>query len=295
MRVSSNWLTTRMIGQVQRAQARMVESQSHVASGRRINRASDDPSATNRVLALLTQGANNDQFQRNVAIAGQDLAASEAAAGALHDLLARAHELSVQASNDTMSPGDRAKIAVEVQQLLAEAVSVANRKHGDRYLFSGYKTSTQPFTEDVPGNPTVVTYNGDSGVIRREIAQGEFVQVNVDGPGLFSTALARLIAFRDALNGNNAAAIRNATGNLKASMDDGLSTRSEIGARMRRVESAGVRHEDERVLVETMRTNLQDVDLSRAVVELQTHETAYQAALAAIGRTMQINLVDFLR
>lgn len=295
MRVSTNWLSMRMLGQIQRSQSRMVESQSHVATGRRINRASDDPSATGQVLTLLTRAANNDQYQRNVAIAGQDLAATEAAVAALHDLLARTHELSVQASGGSLSADDRAKIAVEVQQLISEAVSVANRQHGDRYLFAGHKTSTKPFTEDVVGNPSVVTYNGDAGVIEREIAQGERVQANVTGTVLLPAAFARLIAFRDALNTNDLPTIRLATGELKASMDEGLSVRSEIGARVRRVESAGIRHEDERVLVETMRSNLQDVDLSKAIVELETHETAYQAALAATGRTLQISLIDFLR
>jgi flagellar hook-associated protein 3 FlgL len=285
----------RMMGQIQRSQSRMIESQAHVASGRRVNRASDDPSATGQILSLLTRAANNDQYQRNVAIAGQDLAATEAALSSLHDLLARAHELSVQASGGSLSAEDRSKIAVEVQQLIAEAVSVSNRQHGDRYLFAGHKTSTKPFTEDVPGNPSVLTYNGDAGVINREIAQGERVQANVNGTVLFPAVFINLIAFRDALNTNNLPAVRTSTGTLKASMDEGLAIRSEIGARTRRVESAGTRHEDERLLVETMRSNLQDVDLSKAIVELETHETAYQAALAATGRTLDISLIDFLR
>jgi flagellar hook-associated protein 3 FlgL len=295
MRVSANWLSLRMLSQIQRSQSRMVESQAHVATGKRINTASDDPSATGRVLALLTRADNTNQYQRNVALAGQDLAATEAAVTAMHNLLARAHELSVQASGGALSAEERSKIGVEVQQLIAEAVSVANRQHGDRYLFAGHRTSTKPFTEDVPGNPAVVTYNGDVGVIEREIAQGERVQVNVTGVGFIPNALANLITFRDALNTNNLPVVRAATGTLKTSMDDGLSVRSQIGARVTRVESAGQRHEDEWALVETMRSNLQDVDLSKAIVELETHETAYQAALAATGRTLQISLIDFLR
>ena len=285
----------RMLGQIQRSQSRMIESQAHVATGKRLNKASDDPAATGQVLGLLTRAANNDQYQRNVAVAGQDLAASEAALRALHDALARAHELSVQASGGSLSASERSKIGVEVQQLISEAVGIANRQHGDRYLFAGHKTATKPFTEDVPGNPAIVTYNGDAGVIEREIAQGERVQVNVPGTGFIPTAIANLIAFRDALNTNDLPNVRLATGTLKSSMDDGLSLRSQIGARTSRVEAAGQRHEDTHVLVETMRSSLQDVDLSKAIVELETHETAYQAALAATGRTLQISLIDFLR
>jgi len=97
------------------------------------------------------------------------------------------------------------------------------------------------------------------------------------------------------VNTNNLPVVRNSTATFTASMDEDLSIRSEIGANTRRVESTGQRHEDEHLQIETMRSNLQDVDLSKAVVELQTHETAYQAALSATGRAMQFNLIDFLR
>lgn len=295
MRVSTNWLSERMLGQIQRAQWRMVKEQGHVATGKRINQPSDDPVGTGRVLGLLTRGANNDQYQRNVAVAGQDLAASEAALASMHDLLARAHELSIQGANDSLGASDRAKIALEVSELVAQAVNVANRQHGDRYLFSGHRTNVTPFTEDIPGSPSVVTYNGDTGVIEREIAQGERVAVNINGTQFFPAAFQRLIQLRDALNADDRTTIKNATGTLKASMDDELTLRSQIGARVLRVEAAGQRHEDEYVLVETMRSSLEDVDLSEAIVRLQTQETTYQAALASAARTSQISLLDFLR
>lgn len=295
MRISSNWLSLRMLSQVQHAQNRMVEEQGHVATGKRINRASDDPVATGRVLGLLTRGANNSQYQRNVAVAGQDLAATEAALGAMHDLLARAHELTIQASNDSLGAGDRAKIAVEVSEIISQAVSVANRQHGDRFLFAGHKTNVKPFTEDVPANPATVTYNGDGGLIEREIAQGERIDVNFTGTQYFPAVFTRLIQFRDALNTDDRVTIRNTTGTLKASMDEGLTMRADLGARVLRVEAAGQRHEDEHVLTESIRSNLEDIDLSEAIVRLQAQETTYQAALSSTGRTMQLSLLDFLR
>ena len=295
MRISSNWLSLRMLSQVQHAQSRMVDEQGHVATGKRINRASDDPVATGRVLGLLTRGSNNDQYQRNVTVAGQDLAATEAAIGSTHDLLARAHELSIQASNDSLGPGDRAKIAVEVSSLISQAVNVANQQYGDRFLFAGHQTNVKPFAEDVPGTPTTVTYNGDAGQIEREIAQGERITVNVTGTQFFPNVFARLIQFRDALNANDATTIRNTTGTIKASIDEGLTIRSDIGARVLRVEAAGQRHEDEHVLVESMRSSLEDIDLAEAIVRLQAQETTYQAALSSTGRTMQLSLLDFLR
>lgn len=295
MRISSNWLTLRTLGQIQGAQNRMVEAQGHVSTGKQITKPSDDPVGTGRVLGLLTRGANNDQYARNVTIAGQDLAATESALASIQDLLARAHELSIEAANDTLSGSERSKIAVEVGTIVSQAVAIANQQHGDRFLFSGYQTATKPFTEDVPGNPSAVAYNGDTGLIEREIAQGERVTANLTGDQFFPQLFSRLIAFRDALNANDAPTIRSSTGDLKTSIDEGLTLRADIGARVRRVEAAGQRHEDEHVLVESMRSSLEDIDLAEAIVKLQQQETTYQAALSSAGRTLQLSLLDFLR
>ncbi|MFN8638333.1 MAG: flagellar hook-associated protein FlgL [Dehalococcoidia bacterium] len=295
MRISSNWLTLRTLSQIQGAQNRMVDAQERSATGKRITKPSDDPVATGRVLGLLTRGANNDQYARNVTIAGQDLAATEAALGSIQDLLARAHELSIEASNDTLSGSERSKIAVEVGTIVSQAVAVANQQHGDRFLFAGYRTATKPFTEDIPGNPTAVAYNGDTGLIEREIAQGERVTANITGDQFFPQLFSRLIAFRDALTANDTTTIRSSTGDLKTSIDEGLTLRADLGARVRRVEAAGQRHEDEHVLVESMRSSLEDVDLADAIVKLQQQQTTYQAALSSAGRTLQLSLLDFLR
>jgi flagellin-like hook-associated protein FlgL len=40
---------------------------------------------------------------------------------------------------------------------------------------------------------------------------------------------------------------------------------------------------------------VEEVDLTQEVVELQTRETALQAALAATGRSLTVSLLDFLR
>ncbi len=295
MRISSNWLTLRTLSQIQGAQNRMVDAQEQAATGKRITKPSDDPVATGRVLGLLTRGANNDQYARNVSIAGQDLAATEAALASIGDLLARASELSIEASNDTLSGSERSKIAVEVGTIVSQAVAVANQQHGDRFLFSGYKTATKPFTEDIPGNPSAVAYNGDSGLIEREIAQGERVTANITGDQFFPQLFSRLIAFREALTTNDAATIRSSTGALKTSIDEGLTLRADIGARVRRVEAAGQRHEDEHVLVESMRSSLEDADLADAIVKLQQQQTTYEAALSSASSTMQLSLLDFLR
>lgn len=295
LRVTSNWIADRMLSHIGGAQNRMVRAQELVASGKRINRPSDDPFGTSQVLALATRSTNNEQYQRNAAVANQDLSAVEGALTSLHGVLARAHELSIQASNASISATNRAHIGLEVVQLLSEAITVGNTKFGDRYLFAGHATNTLPFTEDVPGNPTTVAYTGNAGVIQREVSQGERLTVNIPGNQVFAGAFTALISFRDALMGNDLASIQGAAADFSTAMDVELSARSEVGSRMQRLDVAVERLQDEEALMQVIRSDIEDVDMSEAIVRLETQQVAYEAALGATGRTLGLSLLDFLR
>lgn len=42
-------------------------------------------------------------------------------------------------------------------------------------------------------------------------------------------------------------------------------------------------------------SNVEDVDITKAILDLKMQETAYQAALQAAGRIMTLSLMDYLR
>ncbi len=42
-------------------------------------------------------------------------------------------------------------------------------------------------------------------------------------------------------------------------------------------------------------SNLEDVDLAEVMMQLQTQQIAYQAALQAVAKALQPSLADFLR
>ena len=56
-------------------------------------------------------------------------------------------------------------------QLRLQAISIANKRMGNRYIFSGYKTLTKPF--DKEGN-----YSGDDGKIKLEVSKDFFVPIS---------------------------------------------------------------------------------------------------------------------
>jgi flagellar hook-associated protein 3 FlgL len=70
---------------------------------------------------------------------------------------------------------------------------------------------------------------------------------------------------------------------------------SNFGARANRI---GVQSQIYSAMTIATKENLseaQDTDMIKAVMELKAKETAYQAALSAAAKTMQLSLVDYLR
>jgi flagellar hook-associated protein 3 FlgL len=245
-------------------------------------------------MAARSELERNQQYDRNVAVALSDLAATEAALVRFTDVLDRASELAIQAATDSVGAAGRQAIALEVGQLIAAAITAGNSAQSGRYLFAGQLTDTAPFVPDDPNTPTVINYVGNTANIDREIAKGTRIAVNLTGNRV-QALYAVLIKFRDDLLADDGAALNVDVGTLETQLDSLLELRSEVGAKMRRVETAQTQLEENKVQVRTLMAQIEQADLAEAIVELQMQETAYQAALGAAGRTLGMSLLQFLR
>src|SRR5690606_37519050 len=104
-----------------------------------------------------------------------------------------------------------------------------------------------------------------------------------------------LQALADALRAGDTDGIRAGIDTTGAVLDRITTVLSDIGSRAGRIEQAGQAAEDAKLSLTSNLSSIENVDLPRAIVDLQMQETAYQAALAATARVMQPSLLDFLR
>ena len=157
----------------------MADLQNQAATQKRINKPSDDPLSSARVLAARTEERGNTQFIKNINNARSFLEFSDQSLGELSDALVRAKELAVSQANDASGNTEsRMVTAAEVEQLYNQAVQIGNRKLGERYIFGGYRTQNMPF--DQQGE-----YSGDDGDIKIQIHKDSFVAMNVPGVKVF--------------------------------------------------------------------------------------------------------------
>lgn len=179
MRITDKMAYNQVTSNLQKNRSEMSNLQNQAATQKRINKPSDDPAAAARVLSARTEERGAQQFIKNINVARSFLEFSDQSLAELTETLMRAKELAIQQANDAgASPDTRRTVATEIEQVYNQAVQIANRKLGDRFIFAGYKTTTAPF--DVDGH-----YKGDDGDMKLQINKDAFVAMNVSGDKIF--------------------------------------------------------------------------------------------------------------
>jgi flagellar hook-associated protein 3 FlgL len=142
--------------QLQQRQTSLSETQAQLTSGKRVNRASDDPTAAARAERALATISHIDADKRGTQASQSLMAQAESSLGDAGDLLQRARELLVSVGNGGYGPAQRASIASELQGIRDQLLGVANRNDGEgNYLFGGQGSAQAPFV-DQPVNPAAV-------------------------------------------------------------------------------------------------------------------------------------------
>jgi flagellar hook-associated protein 3 FlgL len=179
MRIADKMQYGQINSNIQKNRQEMSELQNQASTQKRVNKPSDDPSAAARVLSSRTEERGGQQFLRNIQYAKSFLEFTDNSLSELGDVLVRAKELAVgQASDAGANAMTRQVTAREVEQIYDQAVQVGNRKLGDRYIFGGFSTTTQPFSIDGE-------YFGDAGDMKVHTQKEAFVAMNVPGSKVF--------------------------------------------------------------------------------------------------------------
>jgi flagellar hook-associated protein 3 FlgL len=300
MRVTQGMLAENMLRNLSASYARLGKYQDQLATGKKINRPSDDPVVAMKGMAYRTNLTEVEQFKRNFSEAHNWIESSDAALDEATQVLQRIRELVVQASNDTYDASQRASIAQEVQQLTDHLVSIANTKVGDKYIFNGTNTLQQPV--DLNRTPPVSTNKNE---VKFELSQGIYIPVNVDptkvfsydsstpGKGLFSDLQSLNKDLNDATKSGKD--FSQYLSYIDNHINNFLNARAELGARMNRIELMENRVDQQEVIANRMLSDNEDADIERVITDLKTQESVHRAALGVGARIIQPTLLDFLR
>jgi len=182
MRISTLSIYGNATSQLNSLQSALARTQEQLATNRRLVAPSDDPIASARALQVSQSLQMNDQFATNRSAARSALGMTEGALQDAGNLVQNIQELAVRAGSGILQPSDREALATELEGRLADLMGVANSSDGNGgYLFSGYRTTTQPYAS-VPGG---ARYDGDQGQRQMQVGASRKIPLSVPGSTVF--------------------------------------------------------------------------------------------------------------
>ncbi|MCE9578768.1 MAG: hypothetical protein K8W52_36925 [Deltaproteobacteria bacterium] len=212
MRITGSHLIDLATTATSRAQERVADAAGVLSSGKRVELASQDPTAWAAGRRAADRAALSSARGDAIDATRTRLSETDRALGTIGGIVETARSLAIQGANDTLDATARAALGNQMQQLFREALGAANTQTSDgEYVLAGSRSDVAPF--DAAG-----AYAGDAGVRTVETAEGVTQSLSVPGSALTAAAgvdvLPALSALATALSTNNPAGIQAALASL---------------------------------------------------------------------------------
>ncbi|UAL52003.1 flagellar hook-associated protein FlgL [Metabacillus dongyingensis] len=293
MRVTQSMLAGSSLRNLSKSYEKMGTYQDQLATGKKINRPSDDPVVAMKGMHYRTNLTEVEQYQRNISEAYQWMENSEAGIEQGTQVLQRVRELMVQASNGTNGPEDLKAIGAEIKQLKEDLVGSANTQVAGNYIFNGTQTKEAPVTLNADGT---VSVNIDKSSFEIEVSKGVQLKANINSDNVFSEDLFAVMgSIEKALSSGDASELDGLLSDLDGKMDSMSAERAELGARYNRLELIEDRVGKQEIVSTRILSENEDADLEKVIMDLTAQESIHRAALSVGARIIQPTLMDFLR
>jgi flagellar hook-associated protein 3 FlgL len=290
-RISNQMLVARSLANLQTNMRRLSDLQDEASSLKRLRKPSDAPADVVSSMRIRSDLNRNDQIARNIDDATAWLGTADAALTSAVQQLQRVHDLVIQARNAATDVAARQTIAGEIDTIRASLVGLANTQYAGRAIFGGTVAGGAAYQADG-------TYVGISAPVERTIAPGQRVQVNVNGDAAFgppgSDLFTTLGQVSDAVR-SNPSRLDSLVGTFDAATTRIQTQLADVGTRFRRVDAMKSQNSADALTMKKNLSDVEDADLAEVMMNLQSQQVAYQAALQATAKSIQPSLADFLR
>lgn len=183
MRITSFMIFNQLANALQKNMEEFTKLNTQLASGKRIQKPSDDIVGMMKSLDYRLSINTTEQYKKNIEYANLQLQfTSDVLNSATNSILKLKQLISMGGNAQTQE--NRSFYAQQASMWRDFLLDISNTKLGNRYLFSGYKTDQKSFTY----NPTTYQYdyNGDLGKINTLIDTETTIPINIPGSNIFS-------------------------------------------------------------------------------------------------------------
>jgi flagellar hook-associated protein 3 FlgL len=194
MRITNQIQQSNALQNIFRITEDLFEANQRIATGKRINKPSDDPLGMQDTLSLRSSIAQIQQFGRNINNNRLFLNTADTALDSVGLGITRARELAQGSLSPTSSAQTRAMAALEIKSILDQAIQEANTQVKGHYIFGGTDILNAPYQANGSGLGAI--YSGNSDTLEVEVGSTLTVPITRPGSEVFGTDM------NAALNGN---------------------------------------------------------------------------------------------
>ena len=297
LRVTFDTLFRNTLRDVQRTGAEFARAQQRVSSGRRLQQASDDPTAAATGLRERDEMRASDRYREANDSVDSRLRVVDSVLNDLVSTITVAQTRAASAHTTVLTAAQREAIALEIEGVKEAVLTAVNTSYRGIHLFAGADNTTPPY---VKTGSTVSAYQGDGNVVRVDVSRTASADVTVDGGGMLQGTAARdvfqaLDALAAAIRAGDMSGIDIGAAELGQALERVTSVQSRVGATLNALPAERARLDEMRRASDARRSQVEEISLAEAISEMSRAEQAQRAAIAAAGTNQQTSLLDYLR
>lgn len=305
MRVSTNTIYNEGIKRISTIQSQQIKLQEQIATGKKFNSPAEDPIAAARALEMEYSIKVNKSYDDTRVTAKNNLNLLEGNLNSVTSLIQKAQSTLVGAGNASLSDLERGFKAQELQNTFDAMLGLANAQDASgKYIYSGFKTDTKPFTETATG----ATYNGGTDDLLLQVDSQRYMSVNATGDSVFQpsggtdafAALKNIITLLNTPITNSTeqtafnTGLTTAIGDMKSALNSVLNERAKIGAQLDELDELDVAGDAMDLQYKTSLSEIQDLDYADALSQVSKYEVIMEAAQKTFASTTQLSLFNFM-
>jgi flagellar hook-associated protein 3 FlgL len=151
-----------------------------LSTGISLNEPSDDPTVIAQDLSVRNDSAVTTQVGQNLTGINNLLSTTDSTLASLTSILQSARNLAIEGASDAITSAQRSEIGQQVNQLLQEAIGLANTQYDGKFIFSGTAAPAGSTLVKAVGNPpTSVTAANNIVQQSEQLPNGQLVSTNV--------------------------------------------------------------------------------------------------------------------
>jgi len=248
MRLTTYYMYQNNIDSLSKAMSSGNDIYTRLSAGRNLLTPSDDPAGASQAVIYQDALSSMNQFDTARMYAQDALGQEDNTLNSIGNLLNKnLSEKIVAGGNGTYSDKDREALATELQGIRDNLLDLANaRNSSGRYIFSGYKTGTEPFQQDgtyVGGDTPMTQVVADSTVMQVGHT-GAQVFMSGTGDDLFASLDKAIAALKEPVSDDSErealqATLDSVNVSIKHNIDNLGKVQAEVGTNLQHIESLG--------------------------------------------------------